>query len=83
MCPYRKCHTEILKSIEELESMDSSQEVPHDLPEHSDNPFINRNLVNGILGYRYENKTDGMTIIYTSLEAKTFCKLMQIHPIKK
>ena len=57
--------------------------IPQDIPEHCDNPLLNRNLKNGALGFRYENKKDGMTVVYSSAEAKTFCMLMRISPLKK
>ena len=50
------------------------------LPEHDDNPFINRDLRYGILGFVYENK-DQVIVVYTSLAAKTFCQMMRIKPI--
>ena len=66
-----------------LTTVESVCVVPSDLPEHSDNPFINRDLRSGILGFRYENKSDGMFIVYTSIQSKTYCKMMKIAPLKK
>ena len=54
--------------------------VHPELPEHFDNPFINKHLVKGILGFYYENKNGGH-LIYRSPEAKTFCYLMSIKPL--
>ena len=56
-------------------------ETTANLPEHIDNPTLNRDLRNGVLGFRYENKKD-VLIVYTSLEAKTFCILMKIKPMR-
>ena len=67
---------------QENPSQSTEQHIPSDIPEHSDNPFLNRNLTKGILGFLYENKADGITLVYSSLEAKTFCKLMSISPLK-
>ena len=61
----------------------SKHYIPDDIPEHCDNPFLNRDVVKGILGFRYENKVDGQIVVYTSLEAKTYCKLMKTTPLKK
>ena len=61
----------------------NTTEIPSYVPEHVDNPILDRNLKTGVLGFRYENKSDGMIIVYTSPEAKTFCKLMKIHPLKQ
>ena len=56
-------------------------ETTANLPEHIDNPTLNRDLRNGVLGFQYENKED-VLIVYTSLEAKTFCILMKIKPMR-
>ena len=56
-------------------------ETTANLPEHIDNPTLNRDLRNGVLGFRYENKKD-VLIVYISLEAKTFCILMKIKPMR-
>ena len=44
--------------------------------------FLNRNVITGILGFRYETKNE-MFIIYSPVEAKTFCMIMQLNPIPK
>ena len=49
--------------------------------EHVDDPLLNRNLRTGILGFRYEMKKSTI-IIYLSIEAKTFCMLMRIEPLR-
>ena len=51
------------------------------LPEHVDNPHLNRNVQNGILGFRYENRKCTI-IVYSSVEARTFCILMKIKPLR-
>ena len=52
------------------------------LPEHVDNAFLDTNIRNGILGFRYETK-DGMFVVYSSVEKKTFCMIMQLTPLRK
>ena len=61
---------------------DEENENEIDLPEHVDNLLLNRNVHNGVLGFRYENK-DELIIVYSSIEAKTFSMIMQITPLKK
>ena len=61
---------------------DDENNLEVELPEHVDNLLLNRNVHNGVLGFRYENK-NYTVISYTSIEAKTFCMIMQITPIKK
>ena len=53
-----------------------------DLPKHVNNAFLNRNVQKDILGFRYETKTDKW-IVYSSVEAKTFCMIMQISAMHK
>ena len=53
-----------------------------ELPEHVDNVYLNRDLRRGILGFRYENKQCSLTV-YSSIEAKTFCWIMGLEPIRK
>ena len=70
--------------LHESEGKDPSDEAQSqipELPEHVDNPFINRDLQKGILGFRYETKNAEFTV-YSSSAAKTFCTLMKISPIK-
>ena len=72
------------KDIENTD-IDISEEVdtiPSTIPEHVDNPFLDRNLKTGILGFTYENRNQGLTIVYSSVEAKTFCKIMKIVPVR-
>ena len=52
------------------------------LPSHVDNPLLNINLKTGVLGFRYETKTESFTV-YSNVEAKTFCLLMGIEPVRK
>ena len=58
-------------------TIDSSE-----LPERVDNALLNRNLQTGILGFRYETK-NATLIVYSSIEAKTFCILMNLMPMHK
>ena len=51
-----------------------------EIPEHVDNPFLNRHVQRGVLGFRYETKNDTV-IVYSSIEAKTFCILMNLSPM--
>ena len=51
-----------------------------DLPEHVDNLILNRNVHNGTLGFRYKNK-DATVIVYSSIEARTFCLIMHLSPL--
>ena len=44
------------------------------VPEHVSSSFVNRNIMTGILGFRYETKNE-MFIVYTLVEAKTFVSL--------
>ena len=57
----------------------ASEENINELPEHVDNLFFNRNVHKGLLGFRYETK-DTKIIVYTSIEAKTFCMIMDLKP---
>ena len=54
--------------------------IPSEIPEHVDNAMLNRNVQTGILGFRYETKSE-MFVMYTSVEAKTFCILMRLEPV--
>ena len=51
------------------------------LPEHVDDPFLNRNVQHGILGFRYKTKNSTF-VVYSSIEAKTFCLIMKLTPMK-
>ena len=51
------------------------------LPEHVDDPYLDRNIQNGVLGFRYETK-QSLIIVYSSIEAKTFCMLMRLDPLR-
>ena len=53
-----------------------------DLPEHADNALLNTNVQTGILGFRYETKNSSL-LVYSSIETKTFCYIMQLTPLKK
>ena len=67
---------------DQVEITRTTQFIPKDIPEHVDNPFLNRDLRTGILGFRYETKSQGMSLVYSSLEAKSFCIIMKIHPLR-
>ena len=57
------------------------QEEEINLPGHTENPFLNTNVLTGILGFRY--KTKNYTIVtYSNIECKTFCYIIQITPLK-
>ena len=45
-----------------------SNHIPNDIPEHVDNPFINTDIEEGILGFVYETKDESVTV-WTSEEA--------------
>ena len=51
-------------------------------PTHVDNPFLNTDVKSGILGFRYETKSDSITI-YSNVQTKTFCLIMGIEPLKQ
>ena len=51
------------------------------LPEHVDDPYLNRNVRTGILGFRYETKNSSI-VVYSSVEAKTFCMLMRLELLR-
>ena len=71
----------VFNSAGEIEN-DEDQNKDQNIPEHVDNPFLNRNVHNGILGFRYETKTEKF-VVYSSIEAKTFCMIMQLKPLKR
>ena len=64
-------------------SLDNSalDDTINSLPEHVDDPFLNRDVVKGILGFYYETKSDSL-IVYSTPESKTFALLMKIKPLK-
>ena len=47
------------------------------VPEHVDNPLLDRNVKNGILGFRYETQNSTI-VVYSSIECKTFCYIVQL-----
>ena len=47
--------------------------IPEDLPEHIDNPTLNKDLETGILALIYETR-DEVTIVWTSDEAYDYIK---------
>ena len=51
-----------------------------DIPQHADNPFLDTNVLTGVLGFRYENK-DSIIVVYSNVETKIFCLRMQLKPI--
>ena len=55
-------------------------DITRELPEHNDDPSLNRNVQYRVLGFRYENKNETI-MVYSSVEAKTFCMLMRLSPI--
>ena len=73
-------HTKVYKvhnsggQLEETNILDN-------LPEHVDNPYLNRHVQHGVLGFRYENKNYSVTV-YSSVEAKTFCYIMKLSPLR-
>ena len=74
-CSFKKLEKHRVKNIQ------NSEETDHpDLPEHVDSAYLNRNVQTGILGIRYETK-DTSFVVYSSIEAKTFCILMKLKPL--
>ena len=63
-----------------IQNSEETHQPTPDLPEHVDNAYINRNVQTGILGFCYETK-DSSFIVYSSIEAKTFCILMKLKPL--
>ena len=80
----RKCKNNEVKKvhISNGEIVENETKVNPDVPEHVDNPFINRNIQRGILGFRYETKNCNF-VVYSSIEAKTFCMIMGLEVIRK
>ena len=56
----------------------NEQEI-FDLPQH-DYALLNTDVLTGILGFHYETK-DTVIVVYSTVETKTFCYIMQIKPI--
>ena len=79
MC-YAKRVVNEKKNLTDTDSVVEGYETTLPLPEIDENPFVNRNIKTGILGFRCETK-DGIIVLYTSAEAKTFCLLMKIKPV--
>ena len=52
----------------------------YDIPQHADYPLLNTDVLTGILGFCYETK-DTVIVIYSTVETKTFCYIMQLKPI--
>ena len=52
-----------------------------EVPEHVDNPLLNTDVVKRILGFRYKTKMDTI-LVYSNIECKTFCLIMQLKPLK-
>ena len=61
-------------------NVNANNETTLELPEHNDDPFLNRNVQYGILGFRYETQ-NSVLIVYTSIQAKTFCMIMHLSPV--
>ena len=68
-------------SVKSIQNSEETNLPAPDLPEHVDNAYLNRNVQTGILGFRYETKNSNF-IIYSSVEAKTFCILMNLKPLR-
>ena len=66
-------------SVKLIQNSEETNEPASDLPEHVENAFVNRNVQSGILGFVYETKETSF-IVYSSIEAKTFCILMKLKP---
>ena len=66
----------IYNSQGEMDTEDANHDLLK-LPEHVDDPYLDRDLKNGILGFRYENKKE-IVIVYSSIEAKTFCMILHL-----
>ena len=85
MCMFSKTvKTEVssvYNSHGEIETEVQTNNIPVDLPEHVDWPFLNRDVPRGVLGFRYETKTN-MLIVYSSVETKTFCMIMHLSPMR-
>ena len=47
--------------------------IPEEIPEHNDNPNLNRDLESGILAFIYESR-DEVMIVWTSDEAYDYIK---------
>ena len=59
-------------NIEDDTQLDESIIIANpQLPEHVDNPFLNTDIKNGVLGFRYENKNAKVTV-YSNVETKHF-----------
>ena len=83
MCCWSKKRKEIASVYESDGNLNLTTEDTlnlNKLPEHADNLFLNRDVYKGLLGFRYETK-DTKIIVYTSIEAKTFCILMNLKPV--
>ena len=63
------------------EEIENEAEPNSNVPQHVDYPLLNTNVKTGILGFRYETKEEMFTI-YSSLETKTFCMIMQLAPLR-
>ena len=86
MCYFRrKVNSEVTKVYDSqgeiVQDMQMATIVDLNLPEHVDDPFLNRHVQYSILGFRYETK-DTKMIVYSSVECKTFCMIMQLSPMK-
>ena len=81
-CWYNTAKQQSVQSVHtsEGEINEDSNRPTCELPEHFDNAFLNRNVQSGILGFYYETKNTSF-LVYSSIEAKTFCILMKLKPI--
>ena len=74
------CYTNLNRKIKLNNDEDASVDLTvFPLPEHSENPFLNTDLRRGILGFVYETATH-FIVVFSSLAAKTYCKMMGIKP---
>ena len=80
MCCWCKKEKQV-NSVHSYDGEAVSDNTYNDYPEHVDNALLNGHIRKGVLGFRYENKTC-MFIVYTSVEAKTFCMIMHLKLIK-
>ena len=79
------CWSQNLESKPVSSPYDSNGEIStnqpiYDIPQHADYALLNTDILTGILGFRYETK-DSLIVVYSTVETKTFCYIMQLKPI--
>ena len=84
MCCWSKNQTSeqvsrVYNSEGEIET-DDQNTYESNLPQHADYALLNTDVLSGILGFHYETK-DTVIVIYSTVETKTFCYIMQLKPI--